>query len=1249
MLQHSFFLSVLVVFLLERNAVRCSNNQQKTMQLTEKGTLVLEIDDTQSAGRMAEIDTQLKNIDKQLKGLKEAGDTGSEGYKALKLEQRELTLELNDLKKTIDVNDASLNELNKSLRYWQGEAKKAKVDSEEWIQATMKVGEIKNRVREVNEEMDQLGGLVKKQSEGGGIWSNFKTQALGVFTGMGLLELAKSAGQAMLDFGMEVFETTAKFEKYETVLRVALGTQEAAGEAMNKLKKFAAETPFTLDEITESYIKYVNRGLAPSIEEMTKLGDVAASQNKSLDQLTEAVLDASMGEFERLKEFSIEGSKAGDSISLAFKQGAVEVKENADGTATVIDKVTGKIVGNFENQRVAVQKAIVTFGELEGVKGQMEAQSLTLEGRLATLSDKFDDIKVIIGNALMPVFSFFLDLLSGGIQIMSDLLSGNTSLSESSSFLGGVIERLGSIFSAIWDVLYSVIQIGIDLFVALAKITDNVIGLSGGGRILESVLGIVGFALRVVGSAAIAALGAVQLLADGFNVILNKGKELVNFFSPGTFKIDATATFENLQKNAERNLKSIENVWVETSKKGADSSIAATERATAAQKAGAEKQTATEKKESEKRIAQAQKQANDKAKIEADLQKKLEDMNVKAIADDTQRAIAKVDLDLKREQDAIKKTIADDSTKKKALEAAEKVHTTAIAKIKSDAAAKEKKEKEEKEKKEAAEQKKKEADEKKYRDEKLKNEKALLDDEFKAAASKAKLELALTKDNSAAMWAAKLKILNIETEHKRDKLRQEAAAEKARIAESITDETQKAARIKAIDDALTAELSLNEQELQEKKRKLQADANAAKKKNTDEFYSALNLAMKGDMNGFMQLLQEKYSGESTNLQKRLQANMQHIQGVGTAMLAGVESLKKLNEDYTKRQIDNLTREKDKNIKLEDEKLKKNIERISGSTKKEIEDINRRLEESQLAANKDEKLQAELLKRKSFLEKVYNESIEKAKQESDAEKLKLQDKYDADVLELKKKEFERNKKMQIASALIAGSMAVLSALATPPFPVGLAMAVIAGVKTAVDISKIKKTQFEAQDGYVSNAGILRGGRHGSQYGKGGIAMYDRATGEEIGEAEGGEAFMILSRETTKNNLGLIRRLMHSSLNRNGAPVTLANGGILPIGAVDKTAGRMASSGMLKMWEQGTFEGQDYSGETTAAAYDENKMLAANMDTNSTKTAQNTGLALERLDALIGISERIANKPTGISLHDLNNAVGRAMNASNRSDL
>jgi phage tail tape-measure protein len=47
---------------------------------------------------------------------------------------------------------------------------------------------------------------------------------------------------------------------------------------MDELQNLAASTPFSIDELTESYVKYVNRGIRPSMDEMTKMGDIAASQ-----------------------------------------------------------------------------------------------------------------------------------------------------------------------------------------------------------------------------------------------------------------------------------------------------------------------------------------------------------------------------------------------------------------------------------------------------------------------------------------------------------------------------------------------------------------------------------------------------------------------------------------------------------------------------------------------------------------------------------------------------------------------------------------------------------------------------------------------------------------------------------------------------------------------------------------------------------------------------------------------------------
>ena len=72
---------------------------------------------------------------------------------------------------------------------------------------------------------------------------------------------------------------------------------------MNMLKDFAKKTPYELTELTESFIKFTNRGIKVTANELTKFGDLASSQGKSFDQLTEAVLDATGGDFERLKEF----------------------------------------------------------------------------------------------------------------------------------------------------------------------------------------------------------------------------------------------------------------------------------------------------------------------------------------------------------------------------------------------------------------------------------------------------------------------------------------------------------------------------------------------------------------------------------------------------------------------------------------------------------------------------------------------------------------------------------------------------------------------------------------------------------------------------------------------------------------------------------------------------------------------------------------------------------------------------------
>jgi len=111
-------------------------------------------------------------------------------------------------------------------------------------------------------------------------------------------------------------------------------------------------------------------------------------------EVVEALLDAQVGEFERLKELGIRGKKNGDQVVLSFRDQTVEVK-NTEG---------------------AIRDAILAFGDLEGVQGSTAAISATLGGQLSNLQDKITNLLNTIGQSLSGsgsgnVFSFIGDVL----------------------------------------------------------------------------------------------------------------------------------------------------------------------------------------------------------------------------------------------------------------------------------------------------------------------------------------------------------------------------------------------------------------------------------------------------------------------------------------------------------------------------------------------------------------------------------------------------------------------------------------------------------------------------------------------------------------------------------------------------------------------------------------------------------------------------------------------------------------------
>jgi phage tail tape-measure protein len=133
-------------------------------------------------------------------------------------------------------------------------------------------------------------------------------------------KLAGLAGTVGLAGAMKgVVGTITEFERLQGALETVTGGAEQGQEAFSKLQEFAAKTPFSLQQAVEGFIRLQSLGIEPTNELMTSFGNTSSAMGKSLIQFVEAVADASVGEFERLKEFGIKASSQGDQVALTFQ------------------------------------------------------------------------------------------------------------------------------------------------------------------------------------------------------------------------------------------------------------------------------------------------------------------------------------------------------------------------------------------------------------------------------------------------------------------------------------------------------------------------------------------------------------------------------------------------------------------------------------------------------------------------------------------------------------------------------------------------------------------------------------------------------------------------------------------------------------------------------------------------------------------------------------------------------------------
>ncbi|MFC6998075.1 hypothetical protein [Rufibacter roseus] len=286
------------------------------------------------------------------------------------------------------------------------------------VKISAELSELDKGLKRAASGVDDLGDNVDRASnrmqKGTADSSKGFTSMGNVAKGVGGVIAAAFTIDAVLSLGKNILDTTAKFQKMEAVLTNTLGSQSAAQNAMLMIQDIAAKTPFAVDQLTESYVKLANRGIQPTSQEIIKLGDLAASTGKDFDQLTEGLLDAMTGEFERLKEFGITASSQGDKVAFTFK-----------GVTTEVAKTDA-----------AIKEYVMGLGDVEGVSGSMAAISETLTGKISNLGDSFDQMFLTIGSQQSGVFSSTISFLDEMVKGVTALIATTDQLGQKMSARG---------------------------------------------------------------------------------------------------------------------------------------------------------------------------------------------------------------------------------------------------------------------------------------------------------------------------------------------------------------------------------------------------------------------------------------------------------------------------------------------------------------------------------------------------------------------------------------------------------------------------------------------------------------------------------------------------------------------------------------------------------------------------------------------------------------------------------------------
>ena len=272
-----------------------------------------------------------------------------------------------------------------------------------------------------------------------------------IAAGQMIADFAKQASSKLAEVVKSGVDYNATMESYLTNFKVMLGSEEAAATKLSEIRKMAASTPFSLDDLTSGTQTLLQFGIAAddTTGVLQRLGDISLGNAEKLQTLTRAY-----GKMSSAQKVTLEN------VNMMIDAGFNPLNQICDATGESMSDLYKRISDgkvSFSELEAAVEAATSQGGQF--YNGMLEA-SQTFNGRLSTLTD---NPKALLGALSDSLYSSLSDLLpvandvvleltdaftEGGVPAMLD-----TAAELLDNFADGLIQKIPDAVSAVSDLL----------------------------------------------------------------------------------------------------------------------------------------------------------------------------------------------------------------------------------------------------------------------------------------------------------------------------------------------------------------------------------------------------------------------------------------------------------------------------------------------------------------------------------------------------------------------------------------------------------------------------------------------------------------------------------------------------------------------------------------------------------------------------------------------------------------------------